>query len=248
MNKTVKVFVKMLIHMLPAKIQYRVNAWKMWVVGEQESRILPRLMPKGSTAIDIGANRGAYTYWLSKLCGTVISMEPIPYLAQYLNYVTPKNVSIIEVALSDVAGSRDLKIPVLDGQVVDGESSLENDFKDYRTCTVKLSRLDDFDFARIDFVKIDVEGHELNVIKGGARTITTHMPVLLIEIEQRHISIPISQILEFILSLGYKGFFISNRKLMYLTRFNLQKHQSIESNSPYINNFIFLPRKRKDHT
>lgn len=47
---------------------------------------------------------------------------------------------------------------------------------------VQVKRLDDFGIADVDFIKIDVEGHELEVLKGGAATIERYRPVLLMEV------------------------------------------------------------------
>ena len=48
---------------------------------------------------------------------------------------------------------------------------------------VQVRRLDEFGISKVDFIKIDVEGHELEVLKGGAATIEASRPILLIEIE-----------------------------------------------------------------
>jgi hypothetical protein len=80
---------------------------------------------------------------------------------------------------------------------------------------VRLCRLDDLcrDMrGRISFVKIDVEGHELEVLRGGIETLRRHRPNLLIEIEQRHSPVPIFHTLDFLASLGYAGEFLDDKR------------------------------------
>ena len=63
--------------------------WRYRLVTERESvQFLLRQNLTKTTAIDIGANKGAYTYWLSKAVGNngqVISLEPQPELAPFLD-------------------------------------------------------------------------------------------------------------------------------------------------------------------
>ena len=52
---------------------------------------------------------------------------------------------------------------------------------------IKKTSLDEYNFSHeIGFIKIDVEGHELEIIRGGKNFLKHHKPVMLIEIEERH--------------------------------------------------------------
>lgn len=97
-------------------------------------------------------------------------------------------------------------------------------------------------------IKIDVEGHEAKVLSGALDTIKRNRPVLIIEIEQRHIHRPINEVFEMITNLNYKGFFLKKKKLLSIKDFslNIDQKKFLKNNVPmkgYINNFIFLPNE-----
>ena len=98
-----------------------------------------------------------------------------------------------------------------------------------------------------NFLKIDVEGHELAVLHGGRETLEAHRPTLLIECEARHRPDgdvrPVFDLLE---SLGYQGTFFHNGRRRPLAEFDPAVHQQVDPNSDrlphgYVNNFAFVP-------
>ena len=93
--------------------------------------------------------------------------------------------------------------------------------------------LDDFNFNNhISFIKIDVEGHELEVLKGAKKTIKKFKPNMLIEIEERHSNKKEQTTIDYICSLGYKSFVYDQKKLV---------QTSLINNLEKFNNFIFKP-------
>jgi hypothetical protein len=118
-----------------------------------------------------------------------------------------------------------------------------------RSFHVQLRRLDDLCHAvarRVSFIKIDVEGHELQVLGGAAETLRRHRPNLLIEIEQRHSPVPIAQTFDHVLSAGYRGEFLgADGEVIPLSEFDPLKHQVPQPQRPagqlYVSNFIFRP-------
>ena len=70
------------------------------------------------------------------------------------------------------------------------------------------------------------------------------MPILIVEIEQRHLKKKIEEVFQSILKLNYDGFFLQNGNLTPLNKFNYDLHQHLHLNNvsskQYINNFIFL--------
>lgn len=241
------VIIKSLLRKLPAPILYRVLAWKMRLIGEPECRLLNILVNKDETAIDIGGNRGSYTFWLSKLVPKVYVFEPIPKLANFLREVASSNVEIINSGLSDASGKAEIKIPINNGFQIEGEATLGDVHSVYDSISVDLNTLDCFDYSNIGFIKVDVEGHELSVIKGGRNLLTNEVPNLLVEIEQRHINFPIQTVFNEILSLGYRGYYYQNNLLKSLSGFNckdMQREADIGT-TKYINNFIFVHPNRE---
>ena len=98
---------------------------------------------------------------------------------------------------------------------------------------IKTISLDEYDFNHeIGFVKIDVEGHEHDIIKGGTQFILKNKPVMLIEIEKRHSGIDPQITIDEIKSLGYKCLYVNND-------FELKTVSKVEDISN--NNFVFIP-------
>ena len=87
---------------------------------------------------------------------------------------------------------------------------------------------------KIGFIKIDVEGHEQNVLIGGQALIKENKPVMVIEIEERHTKKPIKDTINFIKNLNYDCYYLSGDNMINI--------DEIYPKNPE-NNFIFLPKK-----
>ena len=97
---------------------------------------------------------------------------------------------------------------------------------------VEKKKLDDILLdKKIGFIKIDVEGHEKEVIEGAKNIIKKNRPVLLVEIEERHSKNTVNDTINYINKFGYVSFYLSENKLLETK--NL-------SNDDTINNFIFI--------
>ena len=93
--------------------------------------------------------------------------------------------------------------------------------------------LDNFNFSnKISFIKIDVEGHETEVIKGSEATIKKNKPILLVEIEEKYTLKKVIDTLNYINSLGYNSFYFKDNKLTSTNSLN---------DLNLFNNFIFKP-------
>jgi hypothetical protein len=113
-----------------------------------------------------------------------------------------------------------------------------------------VDKLDNYNFRDVCFIKIDVEGHESEVIEGAKNTIFTQKPILLVEIEQRHLfSRSIDDVFNQIIDLNYRGYFLYKNEKFDLSDFSYIANQQtyLEKVSltgfceEYINNFIFEP-------
>ncbi len=159
-------------------------------------------------AIDIGANHGYYTYKMAKRFQQVYAFEANPDVDFDIRYFKKPNVHYFNYGLSDTPGIKVLNIPLQSGVPIIGWASLakrELPFADaYAQVRVTLERLDDQPFAKngpVDLIKIDVEGHELEVLKGGKETIRREKPVLIIENNEDQQP----EIQEFLGNLGYRA-------------------------------------------
>jgi FkbM family methyltransferase len=139
-------------------------------------------------AVDVGANHGFYTYKMAQRFGLVVAFEANPTEDFDLWHYPNPNVQVFRCGLSSVNETRVLHVPVRQGIPVAGWASVgrrELPFADaFLEIPVEVQCLDDQPFVQnhtIDLIKIDVEGHELEVLQGGIETIRRDNPVLLIE-------------------------------------------------------------------
>jgi FkbM family methyltransferase len=137
------------------------------------------LVPRGATVIDVGANFGAYTHELAKCVGRtgrVIALEPIPpTFALLAANLRRRNVRLLNIAASDHTGTAMMSVPA--GNFY--RAHLQAAAADY---CVQCVRLDDVALHQpVQFVKCDVEGHELAVLCGAKRLLQTARPAWLLE-------------------------------------------------------------------
>ena len=235
----------------PPALVWRAIAWRNYWFGEAELRFLHRLVDRSRGAIDVGAHKGVYTYHLARLCPHVWAYEPNPRMAGFLSAACGLSVTVRNVAVSDRAGRASLRIPVRDGAPNEGRAGLGAasvaEGEEVLEIPVRTVRLDEEGLEGIGFIKIDVEGHELAVLRGAEALIRSDRPVLLVEVEQRHIRVPIREVLGEIEGLGYAGCFFVGSRMRGLREFDPAVHQrgrDVDRRRPkiYVNNFVFVPR------
>ena len=161
-----------------------------------------------------------------------------------MEYFKNKSLKVHNCALSSKRGEFKIYIPYFSGQIIASLASLEKRNVDCVVRTVKVDKIDNFDFYDVDLMKIDVEGHEEYVIEGAHNVIQRNLPILIVEIEQRHLKKQIGEVFQSILKLNYRGFFFEKGNLTSLNQFNYDLHQKPYLNNvtskQYINNFIFF--------
>lgn len=207
---------------------------------------------KGDIAFDIGAHKGAYLYYMCRLAGKegkVYAFEPQSILYQYLCSIKTLFATepVIEnLALSETNKEMTLLIPAhKTNNLSSPGASLNNRFEGQKIANTELIqsvRLDDYCHNKNifpNFLKIDVEGHELEVLKGAENILRHYRPSILVEIEQRHIGREkLYKTFDFLLSMGYSGYFFHSTVKTELNKFNPDIHQNTGS-KPYCNNFVF---------
>lgn len=203
--------------------------------GEVELKLLPYLADPNKTAIDIGANNGLYTYFLARICNNVIAFEPHEKLYEFLVKATPKNVTVINKGLSDTTTTADFHIPLIKGKESFNISSLETAMvSQFETIVrqIEIVPLDSYEYQNVGFIKIDVEGHEINVLKGATETIEKSKPVLQIEILADQTEINDHEVVCFMRNKGYEMLCLQNNLLRIFEPSDTVK---------FSRNFIFLP-------
>jgi FkbM family methyltransferase len=214
-----------------------------------------KFIDAGDICFDIGANRGEITYYLSQLVGQtgkVISFEPITKARFFLKDTIDKfhltNVVICPRALSNKKDELQMIIPKLNGVDVFALAHLPSKDIEPQECgyreTVQVTTLDriveKLAIDRLDFIKIDVEGHEFAVLQGGEKTINKYLPVVYLEVwrtkqteKEGQLS---SDAIDWLREHDYIGIMVNGKNFIDL-------HMSfiIEHN---VQDFFFVPRSK----
>ena len=188
-------FLSRVLHKLSSynsRFSLPLQYWGYIVSDDKEIEIvrtaeLVKYCPQKRVAIDIGANIGYFTYPLSRLFNSVHSFEINDYTSRPIAAYRSKKINLHNVGLSDTTTTLTLYTPVKNGQELNGWASVEKrplDWIDsYKEKKCKVMPLDDTDIRNVDFIKIDVEGHEVHVINGAKELLKRERPLLLIETE-----------------------------------------------------------------
>lgn len=154
---------------------------------------LGQILKPGMTVLDIGANEGLYTLFSARRVGEtgrVVAFEPSSRergkLQQNVARNRLGNVTVVPAAVGSSEGTAALQIA---SGVHSGHNTLGalvyHDAPAVGVEHVSVERLDSvmdrLGVAKVDVIKIDVEGAEMHVLDGGRRTLIAHRPVLLVE-------------------------------------------------------------------
>lgn len=245
---------------LPPAFVMGVNAMLHQRLGEPELHELKHLVRPDAISVDVGAHFGVYSFALARLArngGRVIAIEPIAEDADLIERAARTlrlPISVVRCALSAQAGEATLRVPRLGGAQKTALATLEEtaqvgDMVGIEARRVPVVRLDDL-LRTVDrpvsFLKIDVEGHELDVLDGAGETLAEHRPNILIEINHDLGDRLPETVFNRILAHGYRGEFLeAGRFRRLLSAFDVERHQVIAADNvlsrDYVNNFIFLP-------
>lgn len=196
--------------------RFRAFAYGTW--EPKVVRAVTEVVHEGFVAIDVGAHHGYYALILSRLVGSsgrVIAFEPMPLnysiLAENICLNNCSNVEIVNKAVSDISGR--LKAG-LRNQSDSGTFSLLKEDR-VQLLDIDATTLDDFLKYRegqVDFIEIDVEGAEAQVLTGALSTIKLHHPALLIEVHHFADGLDSGHISRQLTELGYELRWLSRER------------------------------------
>lgn len=193
-----------------------------------------------NTVLDIGANIGLMSYYLSKNFNQVVAFEPMPNNFRVINKLKSKfklnNLQIITCALGNENKQIDLILPIVDGvkkqglsHVVDDKMTEFTEGSIYKTDCYKLDDVVEIKNLKIDAIKIDVENFEYEVFLGAEKLLKEHKPIIYSELWNNQNRL---DCFEYLQKLGYETHVFKNGKL-----------ELINNNPSDIQNFFFIPKQ-----
>jgi len=215
-----------------------------------EARIVSQWLPHDAICFDVGAHGGLWTrsLGLARPNGRVYAFEALPYytrvLKRTISLIGPRNVSVLNVAVSDKAGSVHMIDRTPLGQRLTGKSHVsKNGDSSPGAVLVPATTLDDFwnsiGKPGVSFVKCDVEGFELFVLKGAQALIQACNPLFYNELNEewckRYGYLP-ADIFEFFEARGYRPFYLTGAGSL----------QAVDVARHVNRDVLFVPRRLQD--
>ena len=180
---------------------------------------LREMIKPGFYCIDIGANMGYYSYFLSKYSGhqgKVFAVEPVPLFAEILkkNISTSgyNNVELLPFALGEKNQQVKMGTPVVDGIIHHGMTRITTterpDFVQYYDAEMRVPDELFKDLQRLDFIKCDVEGYEHYVFGNMLNLIQKFKPIIQTELSNPEGREKVKQMLN---DIGYHCFLLNQK-------------------------------------
>ena len=212
----------------------------------KDSQLLFTLVKDSKVILDIGANIGWYSLHFAKMNpgSTIFSFEPILFtykkLLKNIELNSLNNIIPVNLGLSNKKGevefyySKDFTGATSSKDILENEKSIK--------INSKITKLDSFvkerKISKIDFIKCDVEGAELLVIKGGLKSIEINLPILFLEILRKwskKFNYNPNDIIIALKNLGYNCFVSFDNKLKQISSINDKTTET---------NFFFLHEEK----
>ena len=173
------------------RVRHQVGRRRFYWRNRRDIRLLRCFAQKDRTLLDIGANKGYFTLAMRSHFAHFVAYEPNPDIFDILRDQVGSFATVYQCAVSDSPGCLTLRVPIIAAKLRHGLGTLG----DVPTNATRVERhdvnvvtLDSHDHVRIGLIKIDVEGHELAVVRGAREIIARELPLIFVEIN--HQSMP----------------------------------------------------------
>jgi FkbM family methyltransferase len=226
---------------------------------------LHRAMHRPGTLVDVGAHDGLLTLPFADLPDSrVLAFEPLPPAYARLDAAVrarfagaiPPHVTLRREALGDAPGEVVLQVPWVGEDANEQWASMVKDYAAMQQAdpritrvdryTVPLATLDSFGLADVTAMKVDAEGAEEEVLRGAEATLRRCLPLLSVELEERHRADCTRSVPAFMAGLGYRCLFWLDGSWRDLADFDPATMQRAASSpaefgasDPYVFTFVF---------
>ncbi len=227
-----------------------VSLMKYGELCELEWNLMKPFIKPGMVVVDAGSHLGTFLVPFARRVGPsgkVIGFEPQPVIFESLKTAVmlnklSSNTELHHACIGNSTGTLAIEEPDYNhighfGGVPFAEEGYDQISRTHKIIHAKVERLDDvFKESRLDFLKIDVEGMERDVLLGGAETIRTFHPVMFVENCRPKKS---AELMQTIFDLGYRAWWHTGRL------FNPDNHSRCDENvfgNRCNTNVLCLPR------
>lgn len=201
---------------------------------------LKEIIKPGNVCIDIGANLGYYSWFMSKHCGEngkLIAIEPVPLFGKIwcrnLKPATYTNFRLENCALGSENKRVKMSTPQVNGVLHHGMTHVVDEKEPQQSAQYEVDmKIPDELFAelkRLDFVKVDVEGYEFHVFSNMMKTLATFRPLIQTELSGKENR---SKVITLLTSLNYHPHILYKRQLRLATQSDIDTGNS---------DFYFIP-------
>jgi len=231
----------------------KVSEWALRITRDNDRvlKLLENRLTTSSCCIDVGAHQGSFLDFYIRFApnGKHLAFEPLPDYYNKVVEVYP-NVIVHNVALSDFIGSSTFH-DVKGAEAMSGFKKQHYPTEvNISEIEVKVSTLDSYlhEIKNVDFIKIDVEGAELSVLKGAMEVIRTCQPIIMFEFAKLHTAsygITPLDVFQFFDDLNYEIWRLDEQHIYTLETLELIFLNSQETgyNRNAETNFLAIPKK-----
>jgi FkbM family methyltransferase len=219
------------------KLHTMHRCWRLRFKSEVPSIRYVREAPlAGTTVLDIGANKGVFSIYLSRAAGPdgrLLAFEAQPELGPHLESVKQSfgldNMTLVNQGLSSHNGVLTMRRPAAGSGMASFHKEAGDDLQEI---DIPVIRLDDYiaehDIDAVSFIKCDVEGHELDVFRGGEALLRRDLPTLLFECHDAEADE--GSLFGFLADIGYTGFFFHVTRADHKSLFHKGRGRFVPAN------------------
>jgi FkbM family methyltransferase len=183
-----------------------------WLYEPEKTRAIQSLFKSGRTFVDVGGNKGDFALLAARIAGPsgkVVCVEPEPTNFQWISRSAElngyKNIQLCNLALSDKDGEAVLHLGAKSGfhTLLDGAPERDRGLVNVETRTLD-GLLAELKIPTVNVLKIDVEGAELQVLRGATATIATNPKMVILLDVHPFLGVNVAEVFDLLQSLGMR--------------------------------------------